>query len=72
VGPEAAVRRAHEEEEDPNRWGPPCRRERRGGRAERAERDSWAGWTGLRGEELGREKKRKKEGLGRMGWKPRE
>ena len=44
--------------------GPPCRRERRGGRAERAERDSWAGWTGLRGEQLGREKKKEKGGAG--------
>ena len=52
----------------PRQVGPPCRRERRGGRAERAERDSWAGWTGLRGEKLGGEKKRrKKEGLGRLG-----
>ena len=52
---------AHGVEEDPDRWGHPVgvRGEGEGGAGRLAERGSWASWDGLRGEKLGREKKKR-------------
>ena len=55
------MRRAREEEENPDRWGRPVgvRGEGEGGAGRLAERGSWAGWARLRGEKLCREKKKR-------------